>query len=293
MIDHTTVLLKYKQPFGWDDLLRFFRKRQIANVEYVDDNAYRRGVRFFDSEGRLCSGVYEVSHLARKRALQLTYSRSLNALEPDLIALVSRQFDLALDPAEVSNVLTSLNEVSPNLYLPGSRFPGAIDPFEMCLRAILGQQITVQAARTLLGRIVAQFGDAVDMSDPHVTRLFPEPEAFMRDDAEEVLGRSGVIKQRAEAIIRVAQLFLEDNQFLDPTMDVKEAESRLLSVHGIGPWTTAYVIMRTLGAKDIFLATDAGIKQALTRLSIQNPEAFAKRFSPWRSYLTLSLWNSL
>lgn len=286
------VLLPYKPPYRWEDLLRFFHLRQIKGVEYVDENVYRRSVCLREAD-RWHYGAFEVRHVPDENALSLSLDPAHEALLPQIKAIAIRQFDLALDPDVVSKTLKHLPAVEPSLYVRGIRLPGTSDAFEMTVRAVLGQQITISRAKTLLERVVECFGQAVDLGDPHVTHVFPTPSDFLAVDVAEKLGALGIIRTRASAIIELARRFLTDDRFLAPDMPVDEAGARLLSIRGIGPWTTDYILMRTLGTTDVFLATDAGIKKALSRLSIDDPDIWAKRFSPWRSYVTLSLWHYL
>lgn len=286
------VLLPYKPPFCWDELLRFFQHRQIKGVEYVAENAYRRSIRFKEA-GRWLYGAFGIRHVPDEQALSLSLDSTHKALLPQIKALAIRQFDLALDPDVVSKALRKMDAFGSPLYVPGIRLPGASDAFEMTVRAVIGQQITVSRAKTLLGRIVECFGQPIDLGDLHLTHVFPKPSDFLVDDAAAKMGALGIIRIRASAIVELARLFLVDDRFLASDMPLAEARSRLLSIRGIGPWTTDYIVMRTLGATDVFLATDAGIKKALARLAIDDPDTWAKRFSPWQSYVTLSLWHYL
>jgi AraC family transcriptional regulator of adaptative response / DNA-3-methyladenine glycosylase II len=195
---------------------------------------------------------------------------------------------------------------------PGLRSPGSVDPFEMAVRAIVGQQISVAGARTVLGRLTAEHGTPVELPDagsagsalppgeiPQRWQAFPTPDAIAGIDPESL----PMPRARGRTIVRVAAAIAGGELALDPGSDRAAARAQLLSLPGIGPWTADYLLMRVVGDPDIYLASDLGVKHALAELGRAAGHAppgsdIGHRFdadatAPWRSYLTHHLWQSL
>ena len=158
-----------------------------------------------------------------------------------------------------------MNDISPGLCLPGTRLPGCFDSFEMAVRAILGQQITVAAARTLAGRVAASLGTPLETPVPGLTHTFPTPADICAfgDSPGDVLGPLGVIGSRARAIAALAKGLVAGELDLSQGADPEEQMKKLLALPGFGPWTVRYVAMRALGWPDAMLETDYGVKKAL------------------------------
>jgi AraC family transcriptional regulator of adaptative response / DNA-3-methyladenine glycosylase II len=187
---------------------------------------------------------------------------------------VGRLFDVAADPVAIAEALGADPLLRPLVReRPGLRLPGAVDGFEMAVRAIVGQQVSVAGARTVLGRIVAEHGGftpaALAEADPSA---FPFPRA------------------RGGALVEVARLVAAGELRLDPDADSAAARARLLAIPGIGPWTVSYIAMRALGDRDVFLNGDVGVRRALAALG---GDADPGRWRPWRSYAVMHLWHSL
>jgi AraC family transcriptional regulator of adaptative response / DNA-3-methyladenine glycosylase II len=202
--------------------------------------------------------------------------------------------DLDADPEAVAEVLGPDPVLGPVLkQRPGVRAPGHVDPAELAIRAVLGQQVSVRAARTLAGRLVSRFGKPLATPDGGLTHTFPSPEALAAADPAEL----SIPVARGRALISVAEAIASGRVDLGPGCDRGEAERRLMELPGIGPWTAGYVRMRGLGDPDVFLPTDLGVRQALERAGLRaTPSAAAreaKEWSPWRSYATHLLWASL
>jgi AraC family transcriptional regulator of adaptative response / DNA-3-methyladenine glycosylase II len=175
----------------------------------------------------------------------------------------------------------------------GTRLPGSFEPFEMCVRAILGQQITVKAARTLAGRMVETFGTPIETNIDGLTHIFPTPDKIisLEDNIEEHLGLLGIIKTRSNTILALAHAF-EDRSidFYRPASPQEEIE-KLIELPGIGMWSAQYIAMRAMGWTDAFPHTDLGVMKALdTRKPKEILEA-AEMWRPWRGYATINLWN--
>ena len=289
-----TLTLGYRPPYLWDRMLDFLAFRAIPGVERVQGGEYSRTARCAGGDGRIVSGWVRVGHCPQKNALAVTVSFSLLPALPQVLAKVRHLFDLCSDPAAVGETLESMNAIHPGLYVPGARLPGCFDAFEMSVRAILGQQITVKAAGTLAARLVAAFGTRLDTGVEGLTHVFPQPEdiAALAGPIGDHLGPLGIIGARANTILELAKAFTDDMNFRSLASPEEEIK-KLLAVKGIGPWTAEYIAMRAMGWPDAFLHTDYGVKKALQPRSEKEIRAMAEAWRPWRSYAVMALWNSL
>ncbi|MDO4502877.1 MAG: AlkA N-terminal domain-containing protein [Coriobacteriia bacterium] len=291
--DAISFRLCYRPPYRFDDLLGFFRMRQLEGVERVDDRSYARTVRI-PAGGAVHAGWIEVTNDPRANAVRLTMSRSLLPVASQVVQKVRRLFDLDCDPQSVHEGLTSLDDLRPGARRKGTRLPGCFDPFETCCRAILGQQVTVVAANKLAARIVSAYGPAVQTPFPELSRAWPSPQEMLAlGNLQEKLGVLGTIKTRSACIGRIAEAMTSGNLPLDDSLPAPEQMERLLALKGIGPWTANYIAMRVLSYPDAFLESDAGVKHALPDLSPKERLTAAESWRPWRSYAVVSLWNSL
>jgi AraC family transcriptional regulator of adaptative response / DNA-3-methyladenine glycosylase II len=289
-----TLYLGYRPPYRWEDILDFLAGRAIPGVEVVTNGVYTRTVSLQGEKGQ-CRGWISVSHAEKKNALAVTASSSLLPVLTKVLAGVRHLFDLRCDPAVIFERLSVMNDITPGLCLPGTRVPGCFDAFEMAVRAILGQQVTVAAARTLAGRVAASLGTPIETPVPGLTHTFPAPADIcaLGDSPADVLGPIGVTGVRARAIAALARGLTSGELDLSLGADPEEQMKKLLALPGFGPWTVQYVAMRALGWPDAMLETDYGVKKALEGLSPKEILALAEEWRPWRSYATLSLWNSL
>lgn len=288
--------LAYRPPFGFEQLLRFFRARQIEGVEAVGDASYTRAARFEGAaaDGGDIVGWIRVEDEPSKNRLRIQMSESLLPVISQVAVRVRRQFDVDCDPDAVHEGIRSLDDLVPGAAVRGTRVPGAFDAFETAVRAVLGQQVSVQAANKLAARIAAAYGTSVDLGVEGLRFLFPTARDFLAlDPIEDALGELGVIKTRSRTIRELAHLVVGGELDLEPGADIAHQMEMLLAVKGIGPWSASYIAMRTLGYTDAFLETDAGIKHALPDLSPKERLAAAERWRPWRAYANVCLWNSL
>ncbi len=281
--------LGYRPPFDWQQVTSFLQLRAIPRVEAVDEQAYVRTVACGEFRGtiRVAPGSGEY--------LVLEVSGDAAPVLPKLVAGVRTIFDLGADPMQIGEQLAS-DPVMRKLITkrPGVRVPGAWEPFELGVRAILGQQVTVRGATTLAGRLVERYGTEVASVDPSVDRLFPAPERLVDAD----IASLGMPRRRGETICNFAAAMIESPSLLDGSLGFDEAVDRLCAIPGIGPWTAQYVAMRALGAPDAFPASDLGLRKALAALTGEPVSAafLAKRsesWRPWRAYAALLLWGSL
>lgn len=186
-----------------------------------------------------------------------------------------------------------MNEIMPDLYIPGIRIPGCFDAFEMCTRAILGQQITVKAATTLAGRLAAAYGHPVETGVEGLTTTAPTAEDILAlgEPVEDRLGPLGIIGTRAKSIQALAGLIGNKEIDFVSSPEPEAAIEKLVALPGIGPWTANYIAMRSMGWTDGFPATDLGIKKALAPRKPKEIIALAERWRPWRAYAAMCIWN--
>jgi AraC family transcriptional regulator of adaptative response / DNA-3-methyladenine glycosylase II len=284
------ILLSYRPPYDWASMIGFFKARAIEGVEVVTPDSYRRVVAFDDAIGSI-----EVTHALEQSALSVTVRiPRLNVL-PAIIARVRRQFDLGAEPTAIAAALSCDPVLAPLVQArPGLRVPGAWDGFEIAVRAVLGQQITVKAATRLAGKLVATLGEsAAGKADaPGLTHAFPPPDRF----EVQVLAGLGMPRPRAVALAAIAGAVRRDARFFDARRDLAEAIARLRELAGVGEWTAQYIAMRALGESDAFLATDIGVLRALANAGLRPKAAEVARraeaWRPWRAYAMLHLWTA-
>jgi AraC family transcriptional regulator of adaptative response / DNA-3-methyladenine glycosylase II len=273
--------LAYRPPYDWPWMLAFLQKRAIAGVEAIDAKRYRRTLRVGKAAGWI-----EVSPSPRKAALRVVASASLATAIPAVLARVKSLFDLACRPDEIAAALGPLAAAN-----PGIRLPGAIDGFEVAVRGILGQQVTVKAATTLAGRFARAFGDPIDTPHEGLDTLFPNA-ARVANLTEGDIARHGVITARARAIIALARALEEGSLRLGPSADVDATLAALGALPGIGPWTAHYIAMRALAWPDAFPHPDVAALKAMRLTGARALEA-AESWRPWRGYALMHLWKSL
>jgi AraC family transcriptional regulator of adaptative response / DNA-3-methyladenine glycosylase II len=282
-----TLQLAYRPPFDWDGMLTFLGARAIAGVEYIDGGVYLRTVRLGGHDGWI-----RVSHAPERRTLLVELAHSLTPVLPALLGRLRHLFDLNARPdiitAHLAQDALLAAAVERN---PGLRVPGAFDGFELVVRAILGQQITVRAATTVAGRLAEAFGDPVTAPYEGLTRLSPTPDRLAGVSVD-ALARLGIIAVRARSIIAVAEAVASGRLRLEPGAEPGEAIARLVALPGIGPWTAQYVAMRALRWPDAFPSQDVALRNRLGRVSARQAEQLSQAWRPWRSYALLHLWQS-
>jgi AraC family transcriptional regulator of adaptative response / DNA-3-methyladenine glycosylase II len=289
------LALGYRPPYQWDSMLAFLAPRAIPGVERIENGAYARAVALSGPGGESHSGWIRVGHLPQKKALNVEVSMSLLPVLPLVLARVRHLFDLNCDPQAVHEGLRAMNELAPGLQVLGTRLPGSFDPYEMAARAVLGQQITVGAARTLAARMVSNYGTPVQTAIAGLSHAFPSPERMLalEGDIESHMGPLGIIRTRARTLRALAQALAARDIDFGPGSEPEREVEKLLELPGIGPWTAQYIAMRAMAWPDAFLPTDYGIKKALAPRTPKQMIELAEAWRPWRSYATINLWNSL
>ncbi len=275
--------LSYRPPFDWEHLLGFLSRRAIPGVEAVAEGAYFRTVRL-SRQNREYTGYLEVRHVAEKRMLSVRLSDTLAPICVIVLERIRRLFDLEADSAAINKVLGLLAQNR-----PGLRVPGSFDSFEMSVRAILGQQVSVIGARTLAGRIVARFGTPIEVPAASLSHLFPAAARMARASVNEI-GRLGIVGRRAETIIVLAKMISRGELCLEPGNRVEGTLRQLRKIPGIGEWTAQYIAMRALSWPDAFPHTDLGICKALGEKNPKKILAMTEPWRPWRAYAALHLW---
>lgn len=287
-LDAVGITLAYRAPLDLAALLRFIAQRAIPGIEEVDGLAVRRTLRagvLADS-----AGWVEARFDVDRSRVQLRFAPSLAAASARVAAAVRRWLDLDAAPAHIDAALAALPGA------PGIRLPGSLDGFELAVRAVLGQQVTVAAARTLARRVVEAFGEPLVTPWPQLGRQFAAPERLACASVDEV-ARLGIVRQRAQALIALADAWPGLETLMTPATAPEEFIAALCELPGIGPWTAHYVAMRALGWPDAFPPHDVAVLKALQRLhgieGQRAADAHAQAWRPWRSYAVLRLWNSL
>jgi AraC family transcriptional regulator of adaptative response / DNA-3-methyladenine glycosylase II len=210
------------------------------------------------------------------------------------VARVRRLFDLDADPVAIAEVLGSDPMLGPLLAArPGLRVAGAVDPHEIVVRAIVGQQVSLAGAATVLGRFVAAHGEPLGFADPTLTHLFPTVDRLAQADPSAL----SMPRARGGALVGICRALAEGDLVLDPGVDRSGIGAALQARPGIGPWTAAYIAMRGLGDPDVMLAGDLGVRHAVAALGgddrAREIERAAHAWRPWRSYAVAHLWASL
>jgi AraC family transcriptional regulator of adaptative response / DNA-3-methyladenine glycosylase II len=276
--------LPFRAPLDGPGLLGFFALRSVPGVEEVDERSLRRSLRLTHG-----SAVVELTpgegHV--EAVISLADLRDLGPAVSRCRALL----DLDADPLAVDHSLGRDELLAPVVRrAPGRRVPGAADGFEIAVRAVLGQQVSLASARGSAARLVARLGEPLAQAHGSLTHTFPSPQALAA--ADPALLRMPAA--RAETLLALAQVVVNGELVLDAGADRDEARRRLLEIRGIGPWTAEYVAMRALADTDAFPASDLGVLHGLAALgAAATPKSAAERaesWRPWRAYAVQHLW---
>ena len=285
----STLQLSYRPPYDWPGILAFLRARELKGVEWVTADFYARTVHLGD-----CKGWIKVTQSKEKNALLLEFTHSLAPVLPALLNRVRDLFDLNARPEIISRHLARDKVLGPLVKAaPGMRVPGAFNGFELGLRAILGQQVTVKAATTLAGRLVAAFGEPMVTPFSELARLTPTPgKVAMASVAK--LARLGIVAARCRSILGLAQaqasgkLSLDSGNHHSPEATIE----RLTELPGIGQWTANYIAMRALRWPDAFPKEDIAVRKNLGGVTAKQAEEMSQAWRPWRSYAVLHIWKN-
>ncbi len=283
--------LDYRPPYAWSEMLVWLRARATRGVEIVTEDSWTRSVRIDDHDGWL-----RVAPDPTRDALVVDLSAGLTPVLPQVVRRLRGLFDLDANPAEMLPVFENdplLGEVA--VRYPGLRIPGAWDIFETAVRTVIGQQVTVAAATTVAGRLVARFGEKCG-TNPHGLEFHAVTPAALAAATVDELAALGMPGKRALALQTLARHTLAGGLEFPPFATLEEAADSLTVLAGIGPWTADYIAMRALRQPDAFPAGDIALRKALghgTAISPAAAEAASQRWRPWRAYAAALLWQSL
>ncbi|HTO41731.1 MAG TPA: AlkA N-terminal domain-containing protein [Rhizomicrobium sp.] len=287
-----TLSLSYVPPYDWPAMMSFFAARAIEGVEMVEADRYVRSIALNGAQGTI-----SVSPIAGKNALAATIAFPDVAALPTIVARLRRMFDVGADIGAINAHLAKDQRLRPAIAArPGLRVPGAWDPFELAMRAVLGQQITVGAARKLGGRLVALCGTPLAQASaaaPALTHVFPSAAQVAAADLS-TLGMPGA---RLRTLAAVANAALCERDLFSTASDLESAVTRLCALPGIGEWTAQYIALRALHEPDAFPASDVGLLRAMDetlgrRTMPDDLSAIAQDWRPWRAYAAQHLWTS-
>ncbi len=284
--------LSYRSPLAWDAMIRYLGPRAIPGVEQVQGQAYRRT---FQLDG--VEGILSVSQDRSRDCMVLQLPAGVAPVIFPIAERVRRFLDLSADPAEIEDQLASDPDLAFSNVPRGLRVPGAWDRFELAVRAILGQQVTVKGATRLSGRLAERFGTKLKTgagSDLHL--LFPSPERLAAMSGTKIAS-IGIPAKRGETIRALARAVAAGEPVLEPASGVEQAVVRLTALPGIGDWTARYIAMRALREPDAFPAGDLGLRKALSAdggpLTAAALQRRSESWKPWRAYAAMRLWTSL
>ncbi|GAA3510694.1 AlkA N-terminal domain-containing protein [Aeromicrobium panaciterrae] len=278
-----TVRLAVRQPFHAEALIDFLAAHVLPGVEAVRDRTYARVLRLPHGLGVMALTLHDD---------RVDCELELADLRDTAVAIgrARRMLDLDADPVAIDTVLGADPALSAMVAeAPGLRVPSHVDGFEVAVRTIVGQQVSVSGANTVLGRHIPTKGTEVDFAMAQtygLTHAFPEAEAFAEADS----ARMGMPQSRARTIIDLSQAVADGKLELDPGVDREAVREQLLEMRGIGPWTADYIAMRALAHPDILLDTDLVLQRELDRRGISAEHTEAWR--PWRSYAGMHLWRA-
>ena len=308
----STVKLSYRPPYNVSWMLAFFKKRQLDRTEKIAENFTTEFIATqaintqtawsfsYYFNGHLYVGWLSVEFHQTLPTVLLKVSDSLRPVLPQAIRQVRALLDLDADPMAINGVLK--HSFGNDETVAGIRLPGCLNGFELAVRAILGQQVTVAAGRTFTQRLVDAFGSTIETPFPELTRLFPAPEALAAASGE-ALGSLGIVKQRQAAIVTLARAVASKELALHPGVDIDATMAQLRALPGVGDWTAQYIAMRALRWPDAFVAGDVALHKAMG-LQHQTPAlspiktaaaavAASQAWRPWRSYAVMRAWTSL
>jgi AraC family transcriptional regulator of adaptative response / DNA-3-methyladenine glycosylase II len=286
-----TLRLRYRPPYDWDSILRFLGERAIPEVEVVADGKYFRTVAINGEAGSV-----EVSHEPKRQSISVKIRFPNVRSFPAIVGRVRRQFDIGADIETIDAHLANDPMLAPLVARrPGLRAPGGWDGFELAVRAVLGQQISVMAARRLAGQLVALHGIAVSKAyagHPALSRVFPTAAQLARADS---IGL-GMPASRLATLQAVAEASVADPNLFRPHASIEEAIERLKHIRGVGEWTAQYIALRALREMDAFPAADIGLLRGaavVDKAAAKNSALLldrAETWRPWRAYAAQHLW---
>jgi len=286
--DSLRLTLAYRPPLDWPALLRFLAARAIPGVECVSGDTYHRTVGIGQHRGWL-----RVTPVADRHLLAINVATALAPALPTILVRLRNLFDLDARPDVIARHLALDSLLAPSLKQhPGLRVPGAFDPFELALRAILGQQVSVAGATTLAGRFAQRFGEPIETPYPCLNRIAPTSQ-ILAAARTATLASLGLPAARADTLHNLARAVARREVDLEPGVAPTAMIDQLVEFPGIGPWTAQYIALRALRWPDAFPSSDLGLLKAARTKSPRALEQASQRWRPWRAYAAMHLWESL
>jgi AraC family transcriptional regulator, regulatory protein of adaptative response / DNA-3-methyladenine glycosylase II len=283
----STVQLAYRPPYDWHGMVAVLAARALKGVEHVTAGSYARTVRLGKAKGWI-----RVTQSKKKHALMLEFTHSLTPVLPALLSRVRALFDLNARPDLIAKHLRKDARLRSSVRTnPGLRVPGAFDGFEIGMRAILGQQVTVKAATTIAGRFVEAFGAPIVTPIADLNRLTPAPARVAAASVDDI-ARHGIVAARCRSLIALAEAQGSGGVCLDARVSHNPDEfiERLAGLPGIGPWTAQYIAMRALRWPDAFPKEDVAVRNNLGGVTAKAAETLSHAWRPWRSYAVMHVW---
>jgi AraC family transcriptional regulator of adaptative response / DNA-3-methyladenine glycosylase II len=284
----STLQLSYRPPYDWHGILAFLSARALKGIEHVTEGSYARTVRLGEATGWI-----KVTQSKKTHALTVEFTHSLTPVLPALLRRLRALFDLDARPDTIAKHLSKDAGLKAAIKAnPGLRVPGAFNGFEMGLRAILGQQVTVKAATTIACRFVEAFGEPLVTPFAELSRLTPAPARVAAASVADI-ARHGIVAARCRSIIALADvqgaggLCLDGGAHHNPDESIK----RLAELPGIGPWTAHYIAMRALRWPDAFPKEDIAVRNNLGGVTAKEAEVLSQSWRPWRSYAVMHVWG--
>ena len=285
--DEKPLRLAYRPPYDVQAVLDFFARREVRGVEQVEGQVLRRTVGWLH-RGQRVTGWLEARFVPDRNEVHVHASPSLSPVLGAVLQRVRQALDLDADPAPIDAALAAL----PVPLREGTRLPGAICGFEVAVRVILGQQVTVKAARTLVQRLVDRFGTPIQTPFTALTHVFPDAETIAAADPE-IIGKLGIVRQRVKALQALAAAVASGGIELNRSAPLEPTLAALRELPGIGEWTTQLIAMRALAWPDAWPASDIGLMNALGSRDLKQITALAEPWRPWRAYAVMRLWHHL
>ena len=286
-----TLRLAYRPPYDVAGMLRFFAARALPGVDVVEGSTLRRTLAL-NHQTKPLTGWLAARFVPSRHEVELKLAPALLPALGSILQRLRQALDLDADPALIDPLLASLPASGSERARPGIRVPGGMDGFEIAVRAILGQQVTVAAARTLTVRLVERFGAELQTPFPDLCRLFPAA-GTLAEARPDAIGRLGIVRQRVRALQALAGAVAEGRIALHRGAPLTATMAALRALPGIGEWTTELIAMRALAWPDAFPASDIGVLNALGTRDIRHAKALAETWRPWRSYAVIRLWQTL
>ena len=280
------IALSYQQPYDWKSHLAFLAYRSIPGVEVVKENSYARTI---SMDG--IAGHFRVEFGSNSNQIQAKIQFPELKQHHHIIERIKSIFDLHADSEQIDKFLAKDKLLKPMVKkFPGLRVPGCWSGFEVAVRAILGQQVTVKAASTLVSRISERYGQKYDCNIEGLTHVFPDAKELQGAKMENI----GIIRQRISAIQLIADLVASGKLVIDSTIDMKEFVDQICAIKGIGEWTAFYIAMRALNEPNAFPFSDLILRRALTEEELTPKQllTLSEPWQPWRAYAVILLWKN-